>query len=151
MKKPTQLPAQQAQQSSAGYQSTQAPNHSLHVPNWGTWRQKDVTKAIYYLIRSYISESALQSVTASLTILPLLSEASLIQATSTLSIWRVTTVNKHLLLLPDCSTLKSRNIRKSAWVQRSNWQLKAPFHYVQAQFISGELKTTISSLNSYSN
>jgi len=80
------LSSLQAQQSSAGYQSTQAPNHSLHVPNWGTWRQKDVTKAIYYLIRSYISESALQSVTASLTILPLLSEASLIQATSTLSI-----------------------------------------------------------------
>lgn len=43
---------------------------------------KGVTKPKHCLIRSRISESALQSVTVSLTILPSLSKASLIQATA---------------------------------------------------------------------
>lgn len=117
----------------------------------GYFETKDATKPKYYLIRSCISESALQLVTASLTILPLLSEATPIQATSTLSIWWFTAGNKHLLVLPDCSTLKSRNNHVSAQDQSSDRQVKAPFYYVQTQFILGEVKTMISSLNSYFN
>lgn len=58
---------------------------------------------------------------------------------------------KQTLVLPDCSTLKSRNNHVSAQDQSSDRQVKAPFYYVQTQFILGEVKTMISSLNSYFN
>lgn len=70
---------------------------------------------------------------------------------STLSFWWVTAVNKHLLLLPDRSTLKSRNNHASAQAHRSDRQVKAPCHYGQIQFISGEVETIILCLSSYSN
>lgn len=121
----------QAQQTSAGYTQPR--------PSWVKLvylESKDVVRPKFYLIRSGISASTLQSVAAPHhTPFPLKSESGSSHRHSE-HLLSYTTVNEHLLPLPDCSTLRSRNNLVSAQVRRSDQQVKAPFHNVPTVYFS---------------